>query len=148
MKIESIMQTLGSVLIFLFIFSGCSPALPKEAYRAYYDAEPTENELATLDMGTAAQVIIDDMHLVSGREYRTVKLIAGIHKVKWASLFRISLLVEPTGIAGSGRISRINFEPGHTYKFFQDRTTGYGYKLYTWVEDMTTGKVVDGEKIP
>jgi hypothetical protein len=148
MKNELRMRVRGCALIVLLTILGCSPALQKEPYRGYYGVEPAESELATLDLGTAAQAIIDDMYFVSGKNYRTVKLIAGMHTIKWVALFGMSVLVEPSGYAAFQVISKINFEPGHTYRFFQDRTTGHGYKVYTWIEDMTTGKIVYGERKP
>jgi hypothetical protein len=129
---------LGCVIVFFFVLWGCSTALPKGTYRGYYGVEPAESELATLDLGTAAQAIIDDMYLVTSQNYRTVKLIAGMHRIKWVSSY-----------VDFGVTSKINFEAGHTYTFFQDWRAGYGYKgHYMWIEDMTTGKIVYGEKKP
>ena len=148
MKNEPQMQVVGSVLVLLLTILGCSPALPKEPYLGYYGVEPAENELATLDLGKAVQAIIDDMYFVSTQHYRTIKLIAGTHTIKWTAVFGVSVMIEPTGYASFKGISKINFEPGHTYKFFQDRTTGHGYRVYTWIEDVTTGKIVWGERKP
>jgi hypothetical protein len=40
-----------------------------------------------------------------------------------------------------------NLVAGHTYIIQADRTTGYGYRMYLWIEDAETGEVVAGTKI-
>lgn len=148
MKIPLVMPVLGCMLIFLFILSGCGVARSKEPYLCYFGVKPDETELATLDLGYATQVIIDDMYLVQSYKYSTVKLISGMHKVNWITEFRIAYAVNPSGHDFSREIADINFKAGHRYIILQDRTTGYGYKLYTWIEDTTNGNVVYGEKMP
>jgi hypothetical protein len=139
---------LGWVLLLLLIFSGCAANNPKEVYRAYYGVEPLEGELATLDPGAAYEMIIDDRYYVSRGKYGTVKLPAGTHRIWWATSFGVSVMVEPSGYASFGIISNVSLEAGHTYKLCADRTTGHGYRVYHWVEDMTTGRIVYGEKKP
>jgi len=139
---------LGFVLLLFLIFSGCAASNPKEVYRAYYGVEPPESKLATLDLGAAYELIIDDRYYVSGGKYGTVKLPAGTHRIQWAVGFGVSVMVEPSGYAAFDIASEVSLEAGHTYKFFADRTTGHGYKVYCWIEDRTTGKIVNGEKKP
>ena len=139
---------LASMLTLFFILTGCAPGSMQGVYRAYFGAEPDERQLATIDMGAAYEAIIDDMYYVSRSEYGTVKLIAGVHKIKWATVFGVSVMVESRGYAAFGIISKVNFESGHVYKLCADRTTGHGYKVYSWIEDITTQKIVFGEKKP
>ena len=146
------------MVILLTLLTGCvtvpfsfsTTTVPKGPYRAYYGVESAETELATLDLGSAPGAIIDDMHFVSAKNYNLVKLIAGMHSIKWVGSNGISDLEAPTGHAAYDEKSKINFEPGHTYRFFQiwAKSTGGDYEMYTWIEDMTTGKIVYGEKKP
>jgi hypothetical protein len=57
-------------------------------------------------------------------------------------------MVEPSGYAAFGMVSDVSLEAGHVYKFCADRTTGHGYRVYAWIEDRTTGRIVYGEKKP
>jgi hypothetical protein len=138
----------GCVLLGLLIISGCAGNNPKGVYRAHYGAEPPEGELATLEMGAAHEIVIDDRYYVSGGKFGTVKLPAGAHQIWWATGFGVSVMVEPSGYAAFGMVSDVSLEAGHVYKFCADRTTGHGYRVYTWIEDRTTGRIVFGEKKP
>jgi hypothetical protein len=139
---------LGQLLLLFLFFSGCAASSPKETYRAYYDAEPPESELATLDLGAAYEAIIDDSYYVSQEKYGNVKLPAGVHRIRWNTVFGVSVMVEPAGYAGFEIFSDVTLEAGHTYRIFADRTTGIGYKVYYWIKDMTSGRIVCGEKKP
>jgi hypothetical protein len=139
---------LGCLLFLIWTVSGCGAGSPKGVYRAYYAIEPPESELATQELGAAYELIIDDRYYVSGGKYATVKLPAGTHRIKWSILFGVSVMVEPSGYAAYDIASDISLEAGHTYRFFADRTTGHGYRVYHWIQDMTTGRIVQGEKKP
>lgn len=139
---------LGCALLLLLILSGCAAGSPKGIYRAHYGVEPPESELATLDLGAAYELIIDDRYYVSRGEYGTVKLPAGNHRMQWSTWFGVSVMVEPSGYAAFGIVSDVSLEAGHTYKLCADRTTGHGYRVYHWIEDRTAGRIVYGEKKP
>ena len=136
------------LLLIMLIISGCAAGSPKGIYRAFYGIVPPESEFATLDMGAAYEMIIDDRYYVYGGKYGTVKLPAGTHRIKWSTSFGVSVMVEPSGYAAFDITSEVSLEAGHTYKFCAYRTTGHGYRVYHWIEDMTTGRIVQGEKKP
>ncbi len=140
-------QALTGALLLLLILAGCAAA-PKGVYRAFYGVEPAESDLVTLELGAAYEMIIDDRYYVSGRKYATVKLPAGTHRLRWSTWFGVSVMVEPSGYAAFDNASEITLEDGHTYRFCADRTTGHGYRVYQWIEDKTTGRIVQGEKKP
>ena len=140
--------SLGCMFILFSLLLGCATDYPKEVYRGYFGIEPSENELATLDLGATSEAIIDDMYYVSRAKHNTIKLPAGAHKIQWACTFGVSVLVEPAGYASFGIISKVHLEAGHTYRLSADRTTGHGYRVFMWIEDMTTGEIVYGEKKP
>lgn len=139
---------IGCLLFFIWMVSGCGSGSPKGVYRAFYGIEPPEKELATLELGRAYEMIIDDRYYVSAEKYATVKLPAGTHRINWRTWFGVSVMVEPSGQAVFGIVSDISLEAGQTYKLCADRTTGHGYRVYHWIEDMTTGRIVQGEKKP
>jgi hypothetical protein len=141
-------QRLAGLLLLLLFLAGCAAGAPKGVYSAHYGAAPPESELATLEMGAAYELIIDDKYYVSGRTYGAVRLPAGPHRVWWATWFGVSVMVEPSGQAAFGIVSDGSLEAGHTYRLCADRTTGHGYRVYHWIEDRTAGRVVWGEKKP
>lgn len=141
-------QALAGALLLLLFLAGCAAGVPKGVYRAHYGTESPESELATLDMGAAYEVIIDDRYYVSGRKYGTVKMPAGDHRIQWSTWFGVSVMVEPSGHASFGIVSDVTLEAGHTYRLCADRTTGHGYRVYHWIEDRTTGRIVYGERKP
>ena len=57
-------------------------------------------------------------------------------------------MVNPAGWDKSNRNVTVNLAPGHVYKLKSERTTGHGYQMYLWVEDLTTGTVVAGVPKP
>lgn len=135
------------IAILLSILLGCAAA-PKEVYRGYSGIEPNEGKLATLDVTGASEVVIDDMYYVNRGKYGTVQLPAGAHKIKWVGSFVVSVLIEPSGHAAFNIISDVNLEAGHVYKLSTDRTTGPSYRVYFWIEDTTTRKIIWGKKKP
>jgi hypothetical protein len=148
MRYGDLTTALSFMLIFFSILLGCAADQPKEVYRGYVATEQSESELATLDLGRADEVTIDDMYVISRGKYSTVKLLAGVHRIKWEWEFGFSVMVESSGFKAFGRFSNVNFEAGHTYKLSADRTHGQGYRVYFWIEDITSGKIVWGEKKP
>ena len=135
--------------VILAMFIGCAADHPKKVYRVpSYGLELPKSSLAELDMGTACEVVIDDMHYVSAAKYRSVTLAAGVHGIRWTVVFGVSVMVDPSGYAGYEALSNVNFEAGHHYKLSADRTTGQGCRVFFWIEDMTAKKVVYGEKKP
>jgi hypothetical protein len=99
-------------------------------------------------MGRAGWAIIDDMYYVEATKFCAVKLHPGVHRIKWISTFGVSVMVEPAGYATYVTTSKVALEAGHIYELQADRTTGSGYKVYLWIEDITTGRIVDGKKKP
>ncbi len=148
MRHRTYTQALACTLLLLLAFAGCSARSPQGVYRAFYGVEPPENELATLELGAAYEIIIDDRYYVSVEKYATVKLPAGTHRINWRTWFGVSVMVEPSGQAVFEIVSDMSLEAGHTYKLCADRTTGHGYRVFHWIEDKTTDRIVYGEKKP
>jgi len=131
----------------LLVLVGCA-AENRQVYFAFSGPEARQAELATLDIKAAYELIIDDMYYVSKAKYDTVRLMPGVHRIKWKTRFGVSVMVEPSGYSAFYMVSDITVEAGHIYRLCSDRTTGHGYKVYCWIEDTTAGKIVWGEKKP
>jgi len=135
-------------LTMLVVFMlGCA-SVPRAAYRGYTGAELPDSSLALLYMGNGGSINIDGMYYVESSDYSIIKLLPGSHRLEWTSAFAVSVMVDPRMIVGVGRKETITLEAGHSYKLRADRTTGYGYRVYMWIEDTLTGNVVGGEKKP
>lgn len=145
---RAFIASLGCILMVLSLLPGCETGQTRETYRGYYGIEPDESELATLDLGAACEAFIDDMYYVSQAKYSSVKLLPGVHQIKWTVVFGVSVMVDARGYAAYEAVSSLSLEAGHTYKLFADRTYGQGYRVFLRIEDMTDGKVVYGEKKP
>lgn len=147
-RAKHIKGSFGCALILLALLTGCASSPPRAVYRAHFGTEPSESEVATLDLGEAAEAIIDDMYYVSRTRHDAVKLASGEHRIQWTSTFGVSVLVEPAGYASFGIVSKVRLEAGRTYRLSADRTTGHGYRVYLWIEDTATGQVIHGTKKP
>ena len=110
----------------LLVLTGCGALSTGGIYRAYVGLEPTESELATLELGAAQEAIIDDRYYVSRAKYPSVKLVPGLHKITWETAFGVSVMVDPKGYAAFGIVSRVTFEPGHVYRLSGFYRRGFG----------------------
>ena len=117
MNSRNLLGLLGCLLVILSILLGCAAERPKDVYRGYsIGLEQPDSSLAELEMGAAYEAIIDDMHYVTQTKYGSVKLLAGVHRIKWAVIFGVSVMVDARGYAAYETISNINLEAGHRYK--------------------------------
>lgn len=116
-------------------------------YKLYPGPERPDTELVTLYLGDATEVVIDGMK-VSQSDYGTVKLLPGPHEIQWKSWFGVSVLIEPSGYAIRESEDTVEFKAGQAYILKADRTTGYGYRTFLWIEDVGSGKVIAGTKKP
>ena len=133
--------------LLVVIMFGCA-SVPMGSYRAYTGEDLPDSSLALLDIGRAGSVQIDGMYYIEGSEYSMVKLLPGSHRIEWTTLFGISVMVDPRGIVAFDLKETITLQAGHIYKLRADRTTGHGYRVYMWIEDMSNGSVVAGNKMP
>jgi len=134
------------LIIFALLLSGC--ATPTSAvYKLYPGPNKSQSEIAILELHNASSVVIDGL-AVSHRDYAVVHLLPGEHQLLWTSVHGVSVLIEPSMFAHQESQHEITFEEGHTYRLRSDRTTGHGYSIYNWIEDITSGSVIAGTKKP
>jgi hypothetical protein len=134
-------------LLYMLFGSGCA-STPKQVLHCYPGAELPNSSVSEIEMGYANYLIVDGMYYAEGVEHSSVRLLPGEHKLNWSTTFGVSVLVDARMRVGMSVDEKVNLEAGHTYRIFADRTTGHGYRTYTWIEDVGTGKVVAGMKMP
>jgi hypothetical protein len=134
------------IIIFSMLLSGC--ATPTSAvYKLYPGPTKSQSEIATLELYNASSVVIDGLNVSHG-DYAVVHLLPGDHHLTWTSVHGVSVLIEPSMFAHKDSQHEITLEEGHTYRLRSDRTTGHGYRIYNWIEDITSGSVIAGTKKP
>lgn len=126
--------------------TGCASA-DRHTYKLYPGPERPAAELATLDVTGVDSVIIDGLE-VSRWDYGTVLLLPGEHQLVSTETFGFSVLIEPAMLGTFESTLDVTLAPGKVYKVIGDRTTGHGYRIYFWVEEVQSGKVIAGEMKP
>ena len=135
--------------LILAILAGCATRpLPDEVYRGYEGPDLPDASAVTFKwahaFGACAEVV-DDL-LPDCSRYGSVKLAPGVHHFQLRRTFGVSVMVDPRMEATYSASFDVNLEAGHAYSFRSDRTYGRGYRVFFWVEDDDTGRVVWGSK--
>lgn len=141
-------RALPLVLILVIVCAGCAGRTP-DVYYGYLGEARTDAEVAIVRGVTAALHEIDGKQLKHSdpdKYYREARIPPGPHTVTLHRWFGVSVLVVPKGYVEAVSTFSINLEPGHVYELHGDRTTGPGFRVYLWIVDATTGKVVAGQK--
>lgn len=128
------------------LVAGCSSA-PTAVYKLYPGPPLPSDQIAHLELHEADSAVIDGLS-VNRSDYRVVSLLPGLHRVRLKSEHMVSVLIEPSGWAGQASEHSVLLEAGHTYRLRSDRTTGHGYRIFHWIEDVASGDVVAGKKKP
>jgi hypothetical protein len=128
--------------------AACAGA-PREtfAYKLYPGPARPAAELAVVRLGDAHHVLFDGRP-VAQADWTAAHLLPGRHRIEWQSEFGVSVMLEPSGWVTGGDAAEVELMAGRTYVLRADRTTGYGDRLYFWIEDAATGAVVAGEPKP
>ena len=130
------------------LLTACATApAPVWSYKLYPGPERPVTELAVVRMGDASAAEFNGRP-VARRDWTEVHLLPGEYTVRWQVVFGVSVLIEPSGYATGGWEARVPLEAGQTYRLRADRTTGHGYRMFFWIEDVATGAVVAGTRKP
>jgi hypothetical protein len=127
-------------LILLSILSACSP-YSNEAFKGYMGEIRSMEELSTIRMDENVQWLKVSGQEIIHKEFGEVILLPGIYEIEWGTYFGVSVLVKSSGNDKRTWTGRINLQPGYTYTIYTDRTLGFGYVVYSWVEDNYGEKV-------
>jgi FlaA1/EpsC-like NDP-sugar epimerase len=128
------------------MLSGCATTT-SAVYKLYPGENKPKSEIVILELYDASNVVIDGLNVSHG-DYTAVHLLPGSHHLTWTSVHGVSVMIEPSMYAHKDSKHEITLEKGHTYRLRSDRTTGPGYRIYNWIEDITSGSIVAGEKKP
>jgi len=135
-------------LLLVALIVACASTGAGHAYKLYPGPPRTPVELATLRFGDGVTSLQVDGMRVNSADYERVELLPGKHDITWDATFAVSVLVNPAGRDEAEAAVTTEFLAGHEYSVHGDRTTGPGYRMYLWIEDTATGRVVGGSRKP
>lgn len=118
-----------------------------QAYKLYPGPVRPAAGFAIVRMGDAGGAEFDGRG-VSASDWTEVHLLPGAHRIRWHTEFGVSAMVDPAMFVTGGDEASVTLEPGHVYSLRADRTTGPGYRMFFWITDDTTRKVVAGTPKP
>ena len=134
------------LVVLLFLPTACSDTV--HVYKMYGGPVRPEAELAIVDLGDSTTAAVVGNRSVSRTNYGRLALLPGEYTIRWACLYGVSVMIEPSGWAGGEGSGEVRLEAGHHYTTHCDRTTGWGYETFQWLKDDTTGTVVAGARKP
>jgi hypothetical protein len=136
-----------TVAIFVLL-SACGGYHSQYVYKLYPGPELPDSDVATLKFGNGVHAVEIDGLKVSSTDYGAIKLVPGVHSIRWEAMFLVSVMVNASGFDSAETNKIASLSAGHTYTIEADRTTGHGYRMYLWIENVETGEVVAGVKKP
>lgn len=134
------------VTLLLLPTIGCSDTV--HVYKMYGGPQRPDAELAIVTLGDSTTAAVVGERKVSRSNYSQLALRPGAYTIRWACLYGVSVMVEPSGWATGEASGEVLLEAGHRYTTHCDRTTGPGYETFQWLKDDTTGTVVAGARKP
>lgn len=135
----------AAILVFL---SACGGYHSEHVYKLYPGPELPDSGVATLKFGNGVYAVEIDGLKVSSADYGAIKLVPGVHTIRWEAMFLVSVMVNASGFDSAEADKVAILSAGHTYTIEAGRTTGHGYRMYLWIENTETGEVVAGVKKP
>jgi TPR repeat protein len=139
---------LKSTLAVLFVatLSACN-SLSDKSIKGYEGPSLPLEEVSTiqLQMGFSSWLSVNG-HNITNEEYGEIQLLPGRYNLAWSKKFAVSVLLVSSGSDTRDWSTILDLQPGKTYTIYCDRTTGHGYRTYSWIED-GSGRVIWGEKL-
>lgn len=130
-----------------FLLAGCATT-NDYVYKLYPGPVLDDSELATIRLDDGVYQMKIDGLTFHWADYATAKVKPGQHEIDFTAMFGVSVLVNSSGWDAAGTSGIVDLEAGRTYSARSDRTTGYGYQMFVWIEDVDTGEVVAGSRKP
>jgi len=134
--------------VIVVLVSACGSYRSEYVYKLYPGPELPDSDVATLKFGGGVYAVEIDGLKVTSADYGSVKLLPGVHTIRWESMFIVSVMVNASGFDRAEADKAAILSAGHTYTLEADRTTGHGYRMYLWIEDTETGEAVAGVRKP
>lgn len=145
--VSSRRRALTLLLVLIFVATGCVRLTP-DIYESHSVHDMPDAEIAIVRGKSASIGAIDGKrieHSDPNKYYETARLLSGSHTVNLRRQFMVSVLLVMKGYIEADRSYSLNLEAGHVYELHADRTTGPGFRVYMWIKDATTGKLVAGQ---
>ncbi len=138
---------LSLTLLILGLLSGCAtPDKELIAHKGYAGSEIPDESIAIVKLEDAGWAQFGDLR-VERPKYNSIKLQPGTYHVAYEVTFGVSYLVDTRMIVSYTAYLPANLQAGRIYKLRGDRTYGYGYRVFFWIED-DSGEVIAGTKKP
>ncbi len=139
-----LIKTLAILLV--VTLSGCSQ-LSIESLKGYEGNPVSLEEVSTiqLKMGFSSWLNVSK-HNITNEEYGEIQLLPGSYALTWGKKFAVSASLVSSGEDIREWSTVLDLKPGQKYTIYCDRTTGHGYRTYSWIED-SAGRVVWGKKL-
>lgn len=147
LRFKLVTRSVITVVIVVFL-SACGGYHSEHVYKLYPGPELPDSGVATLKFGNGVHAVEIDGLKVSSADYGAIKLVPGVHAIRWEAIFLVSVMVNASGFDSAEADKMAILSAGHTYTIEADRTTGHGYRMYLWIENTETGEVVAGVKKP
>jgi hypothetical protein len=128
----------------LFAVAACS-AGPYHVYKLYPGPQRAPGEMSIVRIGEIPAARIDHLTVAHSSDWNEVHLLPGEHTIEWGRESHVSVMVEPTGWI-IGRETLV-LEPGHIYILKAEKVPG-NYRMFFWIQNVTTGQVVAGTPKP
>lgn len=117
-------------------------------YKLYPGPTLPDAEISTLRFGDGVHALrLDGLSVHSG-DYGAIQVLPGQHHLAYGATFAVSVMVNPNMVDSTDTSHTVDLVAGHHYAIQADRTTGHGYRMYLWIEDLQSGEVIAGEKMP
>jgi len=137
------------LLFILSLLYGCASHLSSEIYKLYPGQVRSNDSIAVVHLGKERNIYIDGMSINSRNwDWGSAHLLSGSHSITWQRTFMVSVLINSSGWDKREIHLDVNLEAGHVYILKSGRTTGHGYRMYLWIEDLSSGEVVAGIRKP
>jgi hypothetical protein len=124
--------------------AGCASTGAGHVYKLYPGEVRSTDQVAIIQMDVAG-ASVGGMPVRSA-DWAEIHVLPGRHLVRWSNEFGASVMVVPSGSIGAVARAEVDLEAGHVYALRGAR--GGGAKIYLWIHDTTSGRVVAGQEKP
>ena len=151
---RGLVMKLFFIPFFLIFISSCASA-PKhsvEIYQAYVGSALSAETVSSIHMVVRSDLrdyvdwVAIDSARIDHEEYGAISIRPGDYLVEWGRKFSLSPMLKASGSESRQWRADLKLEAGHAYTIHAKRTVGHGYKIYSWITDDTTGRLIWGKE--
>ncbi|MFC1824847.1 tetratricopeptide repeat protein [Thermodesulfobacteriota bacterium] len=131
----------------LFILYGCTTR-SDAIFKGYAGPIQPEKNIAIVRLGDRVDWIrVENIH-IEHKKFGIIMLLPGTYSIEWGTTFGVSMFIKLSGKDERNWKETFNLKAGHIYSVHTDRTTGPGYRVFSWVIDETEKVKIWGVKKP